>query len=100
MAINDIDLTTNKDDKNKKVRLKQKIDELSSASSIHGYSNIFRANHLATKIMWFFSFLLSTGFCGFMVYRIITEYNHYKDTDIFRYKFYLPLCWLIHPLVI
>jgi hypothetical protein len=70
--------TINNKNEQLKARLKKRISELSASSSIHGYSNLFRAYHLATKIMWFLSFLLSTGLCGFMVYRIMTEYLSYN----------------------
>jgi hypothetical protein len=60
-----------------KKQIKSKFVELSSASTSHGYPNIFRTKYLSIKILWVFSLMTSIGFCIFLLIRGINAYLEY-----------------------
>ena len=69
-----------------KETFKLKFIELAGSSTAHGYPNIFRTKYWSVRLMWLVFFLVSTGFCGFMIYRSLNDYLSYNVvTEVRRY---------------
>ena len=66
---------------------KLKFIELAGSSTAHGYPNIFRTKYWSVRLMWLVFFLVSTGLCGFMIYRSLNDYLSYNVvTEVRRYR--------------
>ena len=58
----------------KKTELKKKFVEWSSASTSHGYPNIFRTKHTSIKILWAICLVVSISLCLFLLIRGIKAF--------------------------
>ena len=79
-----------------KTKLKEKFIELSSASTSHGFPNMFRTKHWPVRVMWLIFFLVSTGLCIFMVYRSVNDYLSYDVVNKIRDFSELPM---VYPVI-
>ncbi len=65
--------------------------ELSKSSSFHGYPNIFRTKRKTLKLMWIFCFIVSNGFCAYLILKSILEYLEYGVNTQIRVVNQIPM---------
>ena len=65
--------------------LKKIISEMALSTSVHAIPNIIRTPHRKLKIIWIIFFLISTGFCLFLVFKSITTYLEFEITTKIKY---------------
>ena len=83
-------------DNSLKTKMRDKFIELSSASTSHGFPNMFRTKHCPVRVMWLIFFLVSTGFCIFMVYRSVNDYLSYDIVNKIRDFSEVPM---VYPVI-
>ena len=64
----------------KKLKLKEATLNSIKSLTIHGFPNIFRANHILIKIWWFFLTICSIGFSIHFITQTLIEYFSYLVT--------------------
>lgn len=75
---------------NTKSLIKVSLIELLRESTTHGLSNIFRTKKLILKLMWTIFFLISAGYCSYMIHNSISDYLSYNVITNFQTVFELP----------
>ena len=61
-------------------RALKKFVEWAESSTSHGFPNVFRAKSIVVKIIWALCFLVSTGFCSYLILTTILSYFQYETT--------------------
>ena len=71
--------------KNKELR--ERIVNVISDSTLHGFPRVLKSNSWIAKLMWVVCFLCSLGYCFFMVIEAILKFLRYEtvmSTNIFK----------------
>lgn len=64
--------------------IKSKFIDWSLSSTSHGYPNIWRTNRSLIRLIWILSFLGSTGFCFYLIVKIINSYLNYDFNTVIK----------------